>query len=492
MLAAAGYRVIVPYVRGYGTTRFLSSDTFRNGQQSAVAVDIIALMDALKIEKAILAGFDWGARTANIVAALWPERCKAMVSVSGYLIGSQEAGKMPAAAEGRAPMVVSILLRHRTRPGRLREEPARLREAHLADCLAESGTSTMRRSIAAQRPSTIRIMSPSSSTIIAGGSPWLKANRNMTIWKSGLPQARSSPCPPSPWKAMPMVHRTGPECLRQQVLRQIFTPDHHGRHRTQSATGSTAGLCPGGGRRRRPLIGISLVMPAVIGSIFSDQLRVVLLIAWSAGIAACAVGLTASYALDLPTGAAMVASQAGCLVLAGVAKALLFVGVGERRRNLCIAIDALATTLLISLLVSSAWLMIVPTGDQPILALVESATGIGPTRFLGAGERDAYESAARDAVRFQGEVDRLNALEKAARYQGTPLSDDEVRRIASYQKTFNEMTRGERFVQEILRGKAQTRARWIIGVPGMLVALTGLLLLTRRPTGSRRSSASGM
>ena len=95
LLASAGYRVIVPYVRGYGTTRFLSSDTFRNGQPSAVAVDLIALMDALKIEKAILAGFDWGARTANIVAALWPERCKAMVSVSGYLIGSQEAGKMP-------------------------------------------------------------------------------------------------------------------------------------------------------------------------------------------------------------------------------------------------------------------------------------------------------------------------------------------------------------------------------------------------------------
>jgi pimeloyl-ACP methyl ester carboxylesterase len=95
MLAAAGYRVIVPYVRGYGTTRFLSSDTVRNGQPSAIAVDVVALMDALKIQKATLAGFDWGARTADIVAALWPERCKALVSVSGYLIGSQEAGKMP-------------------------------------------------------------------------------------------------------------------------------------------------------------------------------------------------------------------------------------------------------------------------------------------------------------------------------------------------------------------------------------------------------------
>lgn len=94
-LASAGYRVIVPYLRGYGTTRFLSSDTDRNGQQSVIAVDTIALMDALHIERAILAGFDWGARTANIIAALWPDRCKAMVSVSGYLIGSPEANKIP-------------------------------------------------------------------------------------------------------------------------------------------------------------------------------------------------------------------------------------------------------------------------------------------------------------------------------------------------------------------------------------------------------------
>jgi len=95
LLAAAGYHVYVPYLRGYGTTRFLSSDTFRNGQPSAVASDIVAFMDALKIHKTTLGGCDWGARTVNIIAALWPERCKAMVSVSGYLIGSQEAGRMP-------------------------------------------------------------------------------------------------------------------------------------------------------------------------------------------------------------------------------------------------------------------------------------------------------------------------------------------------------------------------------------------------------------
>jgi pimeloyl-ACP methyl ester carboxylesterase len=95
LLASAGYRVIVPYLRGNGTTRFLSTKTFRNGQPSALAADVTALMDALNIKKAILAGFDWGARTANIVGVLWPERCKAMVSVSGYLIGNQEAGKLP-------------------------------------------------------------------------------------------------------------------------------------------------------------------------------------------------------------------------------------------------------------------------------------------------------------------------------------------------------------------------------------------------------------
>jgi pimeloyl-ACP methyl ester carboxylesterase len=95
LLAAAGYRVIMPYLRGYGTTGFLSGETLRNGQQSVLARDTIALMDALEIDKAIVAGFDWGARTANIVAALWPERCAGLVSVSGYLIGSQEAGKLP-------------------------------------------------------------------------------------------------------------------------------------------------------------------------------------------------------------------------------------------------------------------------------------------------------------------------------------------------------------------------------------------------------------
>jgi pimeloyl-ACP methyl ester carboxylesterase len=124
LLASAGYRVIVPYLRGYGTTRFLSSETVRNGQPSAVALDITALMDALKTEKATIAGFDWGARTANIIAALWPERCKALVSVSGYLIGSQESGKVPLPPKAELEWW-PILFCHRTRAVGLRQIPAR-------------------------------------------------------------------------------------------------------------------------------------------------------------------------------------------------------------------------------------------------------------------------------------------------------------------------------------------------------------------------------
>src|SRR6185369_14279741 len=99
-LAQAGYRVVVPYLRGYGSTRFLSPDAFRNAQQAAVAVDVIALMDALSIKRAVVAGFDWGARTADIVAALWPDRCKALVSVSGYLVTNLKANEQPLPPQG--------------------------------------------------------------------------------------------------------------------------------------------------------------------------------------------------------------------------------------------------------------------------------------------------------------------------------------------------------------------------------------------------------
>jgi len=223
-----------------------------------------------------------------------------------------------------------------------------------------------------------------------------------------------------------------------------------------------------------------LIVPAVIGTIFSRKVATVLVIAWSTGIVASAAGLAGSYALDLPTGAAMVAAFALALVVAGLAKALVFVDAARRSVNLRIAARAAMASALALVLASSLWLIFNPTADQPLVAVFEDATGLGPSHFLKPSDRDIYESAGRDVLRFQAEVDRLNAREKAARYEGAPLPDDEIRRIASYQQSFNEMTRGERFVQDVLRGKARERERWAVGLPAAVIALLGLGLLARR------------
>jgi pimeloyl-ACP methyl ester carboxylesterase len=152
LLASAGYRVIVPYLRGYGPTRFRSAYTFRNGQPSALAVDVIALMDALKIEKAILAGFDWGARTADIVAALWPERVSNLVSVSGYLIGCR---RRPSFNGG-----TSFILRP-IAAARVTANTRSSFQSSSGNSLRRCGTSTTPPSPAARRPSIIRITSTS-------------------------------------------------------------------------------------------------------------------------------------------------------------------------------------------------------------------------------------------------------------------------------------------------------------------------------------------
>ena len=256
LLASAGYRVIVPYLRGYGTTRFLSGDTVRNGQQSVVAVDIIALMDALKIEKATIAGFDWGARTANIIAALWPERCKAMVSVSGYLIGSQEAGKMPLPPEAELQWWYQYYFA--TERGRAGYDKYRHDFAKLIWQLAspkwnfDDATFDRTRGVLRQSGSR-RHRDPQLSLAARPGRRRAEIRRS---GKAACRKLRSSPCPPSPSKATPMARRTRtPSSYRQEILRQICAPDHHGRHRAQSASGSPAGLCRSRRRRRRSLIG---------------------------------------------------------------------------------------------------------------------------------------------------------------------------------------------------------------------------------------------
>jgi pimeloyl-ACP methyl ester carboxylesterase len=160
LLASAGYRVIVPYLRGYGTRRFLSDDTLRNGQPSAVAVDVIALMDALKIQKAIIGGFDWGARTADIIAALWPERCSALVSVSGYLFSSQDSQKAPLPPKAELQWWYQYYFAtERGRPATT--NTGTTSRSSFGRSPRPSGRSTMPRSIAVRRPSTIRTTSPS-------------------------------------------------------------------------------------------------------------------------------------------------------------------------------------------------------------------------------------------------------------------------------------------------------------------------------------------
>jgi len=159
--AAAGYRVIVPYLRGYGTTRFLSGETFRNGQPSAVAVRYRRSHGRSQNREGDPRRFSiGGARTANIIAALWPERCKAMVSVSGYLIGNQESGKMPLPPKAELEWCTNIILPPNA-AGRLRQIPPRLCAAHLAACFAEVELRRGDVRSVVQHPSTIRITSAS-------------------------------------------------------------------------------------------------------------------------------------------------------------------------------------------------------------------------------------------------------------------------------------------------------------------------------------------
>ena len=258
LLASAGYRVIVPYLRGYGTTRFLSSETVRNGQQSVIAVDIIALMDALKIEKATIAGYDWGARTANIIAALWPERCKAMVSVSGYLIGSQEAGKMPLPPKAELQWWYQYYFA--TERGRAGYEKYRHDFAKLIWQIAspkwDFDDATFDRSAAA-------FDNPDHVSIVIHNYRWRLGLAEGEPKYDDLEKRLAE----GPVITVPTITLEGdangaphpdPSSYAKKFSGQICAPDHHRRRRAQSAAGSPAGLCRSCRRSRRLLTGVSL------------------------------------------------------------------------------------------------------------------------------------------------------------------------------------------------------------------------------------------
>jgi len=246
-LAQAGYRVIVPSLRGSGSTRFLSSTTPRNGQQAVLAVDIIALMDALNIGRAILGGFDWGARTADIIAALWPERCKGLVSVSGYLIGSQQAGQVPLPPPAELQWWYQYYFA--TERGRAGYERYRRDFAKLIWQIASPkwnfDEATFARSAAA-------FDNPDHVSIVIHNYRWRLGLAEGEPQYDELEQRLAQ----APNIAVPTMTLEGDangaphldasaQCLCQQILGPLCAPPHHGRRRAQSAARSAWGLCPG-------------------------------------------------------------------------------------------------------------------------------------------------------------------------------------------------------------------------------------------------------
>jgi zinc/manganese transport system permease protein len=220
-----------------------------------------------------------------------------------------------------------------------------------------------------------------------------------------------------------------------------------------------------------------LIIPAVIGSLFSPRIGVALAVGWSAGVTASLVGFAASIAFDAPTGAAMVVAFAGVLLLAAVLRVLLFGAPATRRLNRRRALLVGAASVAAVVLAQGVWLIVQPTADQPLLAFVEDRLGLGPERFLTETEWQVFREAADTERHHRAEVERLSGLERDARWRGRALREDELRRVASFQQTFNEMGRGERFVQDHLRAVARARERWIVGVPMIAVSSLGLLLL---------------
>jgi zinc/manganese transport system permease protein len=220
-----------------------------------------------------------------------------------------------------------------------------------------------------------------------------------------------------------------------------------------------------------------LIIPAAIGMIYSDRIARKLYIGWTAGVLASAAGLGASYAWDLPTGATMVCAFGVMLALAGLARPLVTARGEERRRAMRRARHLLINGILIASALSGAWLALNPRADQPLLEALEAAQPAIRDYFLSPTERDIYASAANVESKIGGESSRIGQLERESRWQGSELTDDEVRRLASYVQSFQEMQKGEQFVQREIRNRARERQRWAIGVPLLLISL-GLLLVT--------------
>jgi zinc/manganese transport system permease protein len=226
-----------------------------------------------------------------------------------------------------------------------------------------------------------------------------------------------------------------------------------------------------------------LIVPALVGSLFSSHIGVALVIGWVAGAAASAAGIFGSFLLDAPTGAVTVVAFAAILVIAGAVRAFVTAPAIERSRNRRRGLHAGGLIFCIVLGLSGLWIVIAPAGDHPVLAAIEM--GIGAERFMTPRERAEYLEAATIERRHKVEVDRLYDLERKSRWQSDELTPDEVRRIGSIQQTLTEMGRGERFVMDYVRTRARERERWYVGLPLAAFGFIGVATIARRTRRAR-------
>ena len=217
-----------------------------------------------------------------------------------------------------------------------------------------------------------------------------------------------------------------------------------------------------------------LIVPAVIGNLYSRSVLIALCIGWAAGIAASAAGFGLSLAFDMPTGAILVVSFASVLAIAALVQWFRTCGWTAFR----LAGRGVAGVLSIILLGQGLWLLVAPHADQPVMALLEATNTVAPDHFLTERERQTLRDAAASEVRLRDQVEKIYEAERSARWQGEGLSEEQVQHLSSFQRSYNEMGRGERFVQEVLRSRGRSQGRWFVAIPLLVGGGVGLALVS--------------